>query len=243
MYREKKIIAVIPARGGSKGLPYKNVLNLLGKPVISWTIDSARKSKYLDKLIVSTDDQAIAKISRKYGADVPFIRPKKLSNDRAASVDVILHALQYLQKYYENFDYIVLLEPTSPLREFNDIDKAIENLLNNKIGASSLVSVCRVESTHPFFDVLINKKGFIAPYMGKFIGNCRRQDIADLYFFEGTIYISEINELFKRRSFYHGRTIPYIVPRWKSLEIDEILDLICAEAILKNKKKIKGREK
>lgn len=232
MYKEKKILAIITARGGSKGLPGKNIRNLLGKPLIAWTIDHAINSKYIDKVIVSTDDSEIADISIKYGAEVPFIRPTKLAQDNSSSIDVVLHTIQWLEDINDHYDIIVLLEPTSPLRETNDIDCSLELLINTK-DAESIVSVCKPEASHPEFLVKINKN-FISQYNDKGFSHKRRQDLDDVYFYEGCLYISNIQSLKERLGFYHEKTLAYVVPRWKSFEIDEIVDIITVEAILKN---------
>ena len=236
MYKGKNILGLVPARGDSKGLPRKNIKPLLGKPLIAWTIEQALTNKYLDRVVVSTDDKEIAEISKKYGAEVPFIRPKELARDDSTTIDVVLHTLNWFENAGEKYDYLALLEPTSPLREKNDIDKCIELLINNE-AAKSIVSVSKLESAHPEFNIVIDKKsGFIKKIDGttEFKG-LRRQDLQDIYFFDGTIYISEISTLKIKRTFYHKFTISYIVPRWKSLEIDELSDIICAEALLKSK--------
>lgn len=240
MYKDKNILGLIPARGGSKGLPRKNIKLLLGKPLITWTIEQALASKYLDRVVVSTDDKEIAEVSKKYGAKVPFMRPKELSADASPTSDVILHALNWFQKREENYDYVVLLESTSPLRETNDIDECVKLLIDNE-SAKSIVSVSKLESAHPEFNVVIDKKsGFIEKLDGttKF-QVLRRQDLPDIYFFDGTIYISEVKAFFKNQTFYHNRTLAYIIPRWKSIEVDEIFDFICVEAITKNIEKIR----
>ena len=236
MYKGKNILGLIPARGGSKGLPRKNIKPLLGKPLIAWTIEQALASKYLDRVAVSTDDKEIAKISKKYGAGVPFIRPKELARDDSTSIDVVMHTLNWFESAGEKYDYLALLEPTSPLREKNDIDKCIGLLIDNEV-AKSIVSVSKLESAHPEFNVVIDKKsGFIKKVDGTTeFKVLRRQDLPDIYFFDGTIYISEISTLKIKRTFYHKFTMVYIVPRWKSLEIDELSDIICAEALLKSK--------
>ena len=133
MYKNNKILGLITARGGSKGLPRKNIRTLLGKPLIAWTIDQAIASDYLDKIVVSTDSKIIADISKDFGAEVPFLRPKMLATDTATSVDVINHTLDYLTDKNQIFDYFALLEPTSPLRETSDINLAIEQLINNSL--------------------------------------------------------------------------------------------------------------
>ena len=238
MYKNKKIMALIPARGGSKGLPRKNIMALSGKPLIAWTIDQIKDSKYIDRFIVSTDDEEIAEISKRYKAEVPFKRPAKLATDGSSSVDTVLHALDWLREKGQRFDYIALLEPTSPLREAVDIDRAIELLIDHK-DAKSIVSVSKLEATHPEFNVVIDKdSGFISKaFGGSEFSGFRRQDINDIYFFDGTIYIAEAEAFLERKTFFHDLTLAYIVPRWKSLEIDELPDLICAEALLEARSK------
>jgi len=235
----KSVLAVIPARGGSKGLPGKNIKVINGKPLIAWSIDCALKSKYIDKVIVSTDSNKIASVSKKYKAEVPFLRPKKLSTDKASSIDVIIHCVDWLERKKKFYDLIVLLEPTSPLRDTKDIDKAIELLLKEK-KAESIVGVCKVESAHPDFLVKL-EKNFLRPYKENKFKTIRRQDISDLYFFEGSLYISYVESLKKHKTFYHKYTLSYEVPKWKSFELDDITDYYIIEALLKEKigKKLK----
>jgi N-acylneuraminate cytidylyltransferase/CMP-N,N'-diacetyllegionaminic acid synthase len=213
-------------------------MSLLSKPLVAWSIEQALGSEYLDEVVVSTDSDKIARISERYGAKVPFLRPAKLSGDDARSIDVILHALDFFRKNGKEFDYLCLLEPTSPLRETRDIDICISRLIDNG-KARSIVSVAPLESAHPEFNVVINDNtGFIIKATGGTGFNVlRRQDLQKVYFFDGTIYISEVKSLADLRTFYHKRTLPYIVPRWKSLEIDEISDMVCAKALLKARKK------
>lgn len=235
MIANKTILAIIPARGGSKGLPGKNIIELCGKPLIVWSIEAGLGSKYVDEVMVTTDSVEIAEVAKRYGASVPFMRPAELATDTATTFDAIQHAIEsYKERFQKTFDYVVLLEPTSPLRDSDDIDIALNKLDSNRKKADSIVGVSRVESAHPVFDVKINNDGLIEPYIGKTFNVLRRQDIEDLYFFEGSVYISDVEVLMKKGSFYHERTIPYIVPRWKSLEIDEMVDLITAEAIMNN---------
>ena len=238
-----RILGLIPARGGSKGLPGKNIRPLCGKPLIGWTIAQALASRYIDKVVVSTDDKNIMAVARFFKAEVPFLRPKKLATDKARSIDVIAHAINFYKAKRMDFDYLILLEPTSPLREVRDIDRVIEMLINNKVGAVSMMSVSRVEATHPAYDVKINGKGLLVPYGNVFTKAVRRQDLEALYFFEGTIYLSEIEALLKKRAFYHERTLAYVVPRWKAFEIDELMDLYCVEAVMKRLKEIKRSQK
>ena len=231
MYKGKSFLAVIPARGGSKGLPGKNIKPLLGQPLIAWSIESGLKSTYIDKVIVSTDDQEIADISKRYGANVPFIRPSKLASDISKTFDVLKHAIEYHKQ--ESFDYIVLLEPTSPLRESKDIDLSIKSLINSN--ADSIVGVGKTEDQNPAFLVNMDNDGFISGYENKLMTVKRRQDISNVYFFEGSIYISKISSLLENKTFYHKKTIGYQFPKYKTLEVDDMDDYIMIEAIMKHK--------
>ena len=144
MYKNNSFLAIVPARGGSKGLPGKNIKELCGKPLVAWSIEAGLKSKYVDEVMVSTDDEKIAEISKKYGANAPFLRPSELASDTATTFDAVKHTIDYYKnELKKEFDYIVLLEPTSPLREVCDIDRAIEILLESK--ADSIVGICKTE--------------------------------------------------------------------------------------------------
>ena len=225
MIQNKSILAIIPARGGSKGLPQKNILPLAGKPLIAWSIEAAKGSKYIDECIISTDSEDIRNIAKKHGGYAP--------------IDTLIHALGFFKKKLKVFDYLVLLEPTSPLRDEDDIDLAIETLNSKSDIADSIVGVTKVEAAHPAFDVKVNDKGLIEPYETKSFKILRRQEITDLFYFEGSLYISNVEALLREKSFYHDKTLPFVMPRWKSLEIDEMLDLIAAEAFMQNKQLLK----
>jgi N-acylneuraminate cytidylyltransferase/CMP-N,N'-diacetyllegionaminic acid synthase len=236
MINDFKVLAVIPARSGSKGLPGKNIKELCGKPLVAWSVDAAKESKYIDKIVVSTDSDEIAEIGKKYGAEVPFMRPAELARDTSPGYEVLEHVILTLQEMGDCYDFIVVLEPTSPLREVSDIDNSLETLVNNIKRAESIVGVCALDATHPEFLVTINPEGFLSLYGGKkFSEPTRRQDLSKLYFFEGTIYISTIEALFKNKGFCHEKTLAYIVPKWKAFEVDDLIDFFCVEAVLKNK--------
>lgn len=238
----KKVFALIPARGGSKGLPGKNIMNLCGKPLLGWPVAAAKGSKYIDRVIVSTEDQHIADIAMMQGAEIPFLRPIELATDQAHRSLVIEHAIDFLKKSRNYFDYLVFLEPTSPLTESSDIDRALEILFSKREIADSIVGVSKVEATHPAFGVLITENELIKPYVGEtFSRSLRRQDISELYYFEGTLYISDVEAFVREKEFYHSKTLPYIVPRWKAYEIDELVDFVCIEAIMKNIDRIKRK--
>jgi N-acylneuraminate cytidylyltransferase/CMP-N,N'-diacetyllegionaminic acid synthase len=244
MIEGKSVLAIIPARGGSKGLPRKNIVSLCGKPLIAWPIQAAKQSAYVDKVVVSTDDSEIADMARQEGAEVPFLRPSELATDTATSISVIEHVIDFLSGQGDQFDYCVFLEPTSPLTEADDVNKALHTLNLKREIADAIVGVSRVISSHPVFDVTIDSNGLIRPFLANgFSSPTRRQDLNKLYFFEGSLYISDTAVLLKQERFYHERTLAYVVPKWKAFEIDDIVDFICVEAIMKNMERIKKNER
>lgn len=232
-----KVLCLVTARGGSKGLPGKNIRPLLGKPLIAWSIDAGLRAASADALVVSTDDEGIALAACAAGARVPFRRPAELAGDTSSSIDVVLHAIDWLAAAGEHYDVVVLLEPTSPLRESADIEAALELMAGQHAGA--VVSVCRAESAHPAFMYRCDDNGRLQPFLERQPTGLRRQEIEPLYFLEGTVYASRIDALRARRSFYHEDTVGYEVPRWKSLEIDELDDFLMVEALLKYKEELK----
>ncbi|MFC1671527.1 cytidylyltransferase domain-containing protein [Planctomycetota bacterium] len=241
MIGDKKVLCIIPARRKSKGLPGKNIRSLGGKPLVGWPIHTAKNSKYVDSVVVSTEDQGIAEIARKEGAEVPFLRPEELSTDSASTISVLKHAIHSLRAAHP-CDYVLLLEPTSPLTESSDVDLALETLDTKRLVADSIVAVSEVVSAHPCFDVLIDEQGLIRPFMGSgFQSPSRRQDISKLYFLEGSLYVSDVDVLLEHESFCHDRTLSYVVPKWKSFEIDDIVDFYCVEAIMKRKQEIMSK--
>ena len=232
MINGKKIIAIVPARQGSKGLVKKNTTDFLGKPLLVWSIEAARKSKYVDRLIVSTDSTEIAIIGEKNGAEIPFIRPSFLSEDNSTSIDVIHHAIEFMrEKLGEKFDFVVLLEPTSPFRTSEDLDLAFEKLVGSP-DAKSLVSVGESESQHRALQFSITESDFISvgPSSKGFV-HARRQDLVKSYFLDGSIYISCIHTLFEFMSFVHGQTLTFSLPKWKNIEIDDEYDHVMALAL------------
>lgn len=229
MYNNNKILAIIPARGGSKGLPGKNIRPLLGKPLIGWTIEQAKASQYIDELFVSTDSQEIADIAEQFGVKVPSLRPAELSADKSPSSEFIIYTLELLKSEGRNFDIFVLLEPTSPLRDVEDIDKSISMLINNA-DAESIIGVSKIEDKHPDFLVLLENR-FIRSYTNAYSVK-RRQDLDDLYFFEGSVYASKVDAYLKNRTFIHKNTLGYVVPKYKSFEVDDIVDFKIIEALM-----------
>lgn len=233
MYRGKNILGLIPARGGSKGLPRKNIKPLLGKPLIAWTIEQALTSKYIDMVVVSTDDKEIAEISKKYGAAVPFIRPKELAEDNAKGIDVVLHAIDWLKENdkRKQYDLVMLLQPTSPLRTTEGIDKAIEFLFLKE--AKAIVSVCEVDH-HPLWANTLPEDGCMKDFIRREVTNKNRQELPVFYRLNGTIYLAYCDYIKQCKSFMGKETFAYIMPTERSIDIDSKTDLKLAEIIMKN---------
>ena len=224
------ILAIIPARSGSKGLKDKNIKLINGKPLIAWSISQVLASKYVSEVYVSTDSQVIADISKSYGAQIPFIRPAYLAEDNTPTSDVILHTIDELTKQGKVFSHVMLIEPTSPLRETSDIDAAVEEL-KSKSFAKSIVGISRVESQHPAFCISLTSNHLLRSKNDFKV--LRRQEIDELYFYEGSIYLSEINTYLEKRNFYHEETLGYVMPKYKSFEIDDEIDFDIVEMLMK----------
>lgn len=221
MYNNKTFLAVIPARAGSKGIPNKNIVKINGKYLIQYAIDTAIESKYLDKIIVSTDSIMIANIAKSCGADVPFLRPKELATDTAKTIDVLVHAVEQLKINKESYDYIVLLQPTQPLRQSFHIDEAIEKIANSK--ENSLVSVSEVRE-HPILMRTINEEDILLQLLNM-RSTVRRQDFSKIHKVNGAIYINKLNEDFDRSLSLNDNKLAYIMDKKYDLDIDEPEDL------------------
>lgn len=238
MIEGKRVLALVPARGGSKGLPGKNTRPFCGKPLIGWSIDAGRASRYVDAVWVSTDSDDIANAARVCGGDVPFMRPPELASDTASSSDVVIHAIRFAEAQGRPFDIVVLLEPTSPLRDSSDVDGALEKLLATP-EATSIVGVCAVEAVHPAF-LFRNGQALLEPYLGVPPTGVRRQTLEPLVFIEGSVYASYVEDFLREKSFYHAHTTGWQVPRYKAAEIDELSDFVAAEAL--QRAKLEGME-
>ena len=227
MFNGRKILGIIPARGGSKGIPHKNIVNLCGKPLISYTIEAGLKSNYIDYLMVSTDDNEIASLSKELGAQIPFLRPKELASDKAKTLDAILHATNNLYDMGMVFDDLVLLQPTQPLRTAEDIDRAIEKYFEN--GCKDLASVSEVDDNPILIRFIKNDE--LIPILNT-SSTCRRQDMPKYYRVNGCIYINNIRNLNGNTSF-NDNIIPYIMKKEHSIDIDDYFDLEVAGLYLK----------
>ncbi len=233
MIGESRVLALIPARAGSKGLPGKNIRQLHGKPLLAWPIATAKASRYVDRVVVSTDSEEFAQIARAHGADVPILRPAELAADASPSSSAVIHMLDHLAARGDVFDYLVLLEPTSPLTEGSDVDAALETLHAHRDQGDALVSVAELVTSHPAFSVKRDDRGLIEPYATiDFTRLPRRQDIDPLYALDGSLYISVVDRYRETLSFCHDRTLSHLMPAYKAHEVDSLIDFICIEAIL-----------
>ncbi|MFC7378178.1 cytidylyltransferase domain-containing protein [Brevundimonas sp. GCM10030266] len=231
----KRVLAIVPARAGSKGLPGKNVRMLAGKPLLAWPIAAARASAHVDRVIISTDSREFADIAVEHGAEAPFLRPAELASDSAPSIGFILHAVDMLAADGDLFDYVVLLEPTSPLTEGSDVDAALKQLTDADGRADSIVGVALMETTHPAYAVRMAEDGAIdALQPGGFAAMPRRQDLEPVFSLDGSLYISTVEALRREQGFCHNRTLGYRTARHKSYEVDDLVDFICIEAIAEN---------
>lgn len=235
MIRNQKILGVITARSGSKGLKNKNILKLNSRPLLYWPIKTFMNSKFIDEFILSTDSTEISKQANRYKCKTPFLRPARLSKDNSSSIDAVIHAINFFKEQKITFDYVALLEPTSPLTDSGDLDKAIAKLVTNYKIADSIVGVSKNINYHPDYNIKMKKKSLIS-FDSKKIK--RRQKISNLFFLDGSLYISKIEALLKYKSFYHKKTLGFEMPKWKSFEIDDYTDFLCVSTIMKNKKRL-----
>jgi len=223
-------LAIIPARGGSKGLPGKNIRPLAGVPLIGHTIRAARAARLVDRVIVTTDDEEIASVAREFEAEVPFLRPAELSDDQASGVDVCHHALEYVESEMGyRPDLVVLLQPTSPLRNAEDINSAIRLLLESK--ADSVVSLKAV-TEFPQWMKKMDEESRISPLFDELEITSARQDLEKSYLLNGAIYLSTVEAMKKHRGFYGGDTRGYLMGEEHSVDIDTLHDFLLAEALL-----------
>lgn len=231
MIKNKKIIAIIPARGGSKGVPRKNIKLLNGKPLISYSIRAALKSKFIDRVIVSTDDKEIAEIAKRYKAEVPFLRPAELARDTSPTLPVLQHAVKYLEEK-ENYktDLIVLLQPTTPLILASDIDNAIKQLIKTK--TNSCVSICKISERPEWMYIFKGNK--IKQFLNVNEKTGRRQNLLRLFRLNGGIYAITRNNLMENNKIIDkSNSSAIIMPIERSIDIDEPVDFPVIEAIIK----------
>lgn len=233
MINAKRVMALIPARGGSKGIKGKNIVMLEGKPLIAYSIEAALATRYIDEVYVSTESEEIAKIAIEFGAKVPFLRPSELALDTSRTVDVVCHFLNAMSSMGEKFDILVLLQPTGPLRTSEDIEHALAVFYNNDY--QSVVSVSEVDE-HPILMRRINEDGEMRKIWDA-NSTVRRQDMEKIYKVNGSIYINDVKEINPNTSFNDNK-IPFIMSKQNSVDIDEYVDLAVAKYYLSERGKV-----
>ena len=227
-----KILGLITARGGSKGIPQKNIRSLAGKPLLAWTIEVALSSQSLDRIVVSTEDRRVAEVARTFGVEVPFMRPIELAQDNSPSIDAIFHTIHWLADH-EDYrpEYVMLLQPTSPLRSSEDIQKATQIIQDKQ--ADSVVSVTIVHQ-HPYWMKTISPDERLVDFLSKEQSYVRHQDLPTAYALNGAIYLARRDVLLERGSFFGDNTLAYVMPPERSLDIDTPWEFHLAELILKD---------
>jgi len=235
-----KVLAVIPARGGSKGVPRKNVRLVCGKPLIAYTIETALAAKHLfHRILVSTDDSEIVEVSRSYGAEAPFLRPAELANDKAPMIPVIQHAVRFAEQDDKiQFDWVCLLQPTEPFRTVSDIEQALSLAIAGE--CDSVISVVQVFSVHPILMKRIDA-GRLVPYCIEEKEGTRRQDYQPpAYMRNGAIYLTSRNALMERSSIWGDVVRPYIMPPERSVGVDSELDLKLVQLLMQERLEAKS---
>lgn len=226
MINGKSVLAIIPARGGSKGVPRKNIRNLAGKPLIAWTIEAARKSAYIDRTVISSDDPEIIAVAKNWGCEAPFVRPADLARDDTPGIDPVLHALKELSGY----DYVVLLQPTSPLRTEEDIDGCITRC--EEKSAPACVSVTE-PAHHPQWMFILSDADVLLPISEQ--RGVRRQDLPAVYALNGAVYVARTAWLIETRNFLSEGSHGYVMPLSRSIDIDTEQDIAFATCLLQQK--------
>ncbi|MFA4932782.1 MAG: acylneuraminate cytidylyltransferase family protein [Caldisericia bacterium] len=227
------VLAVIPARGGSKEIPRKNIFSLSGRPLIEYTFEAAKGSKLINRTIVSTDDNEIAEVGRRNGIDVPFMRPKELAEDNTPTLPVIRHAVEFIEKEHGyKPDIVMLLQPTAPLRKSHHIDEALRLLMNNP-DADSVVSVTEVPHQYNPYFVMKIEDDLLKFYNEDAIKYTRRQGLPKAYSRNGAIYAFRLETLNEKNSLYGDTCLPYIMSFEESVNIDSVYDFKIAEMLLR----------
>lgn len=227
MIKKLKVLALIPARGGSKGIKNKNITEIGGKPLIAYTIEAAKNSKYVDEVVVTTDSVEIARISKLFGASVPFLRPENLASDTSKTIDAVIHAKEMLKKQGKEYDILVLLQATSPLRTYEDLDGALERFCYRDM--KSLAAVSKV-ADNPMLIRTIEDDGKLKKLLNV-NSTCRRQDMPTYYKVNGSIYINKMDEISESTSF-NDNEISYIIESTHAIDIDSYIDLEIAKYLL-----------
>jgi CMP-N,N'-diacetyllegionaminic acid synthase len=230
---DMRVLGLILARGGSKRLPGKNVRLLQGKPLLAWSIEAALACPFIDSIVVSTDSSSIADVALAYGAEVPFLRPEALAQDDSSSADSALHALDQLRSLgRQDFDVVILLEPTSPLRASGDLGGVVDLLTKRWDQTDAVITVGRVRLENPNIMKTLGNGGFITPWLPTGI-DFSSSACPVPWFPYGVAYAIKVSALQQWRSFYPPRVLGYTIERWQNYEVDDELDFVCIESIVK----------
>jgi CMP-N,N'-diacetyllegionaminic acid synthase len=226
MIQGKTVLAIIPARGGSKGVPRKNLRLVAGKPLIAWTIAESGKSQYIDRTILSSDDEAIIAIARQWNCEVPFVRPAELAEDHVPGEEPVLHAIETINGKY---DYVVLLQPTSPLRLVEDIDGCIDKCITQN--APACVTVTTPDKS-PYWMYFLDNQGRLNPVIKQKKIPSLRQQLKSVYSLNGAVYVAKTDWFMKNKEFISDETVAYPMPKNRSIDIDTEWDLKICEILL-----------
>ena len=227
MIAGQKLLGLITARGGSRGVPRKNLREVAGKPLLAWTILAAKKAKCLDRLILSSEDAGIIAVAKKFGCEVPFVRPAELARDETPGIEPVLHAVEQVS----GFDVVVLLQPTSPLRVASDIDGCVDMMVAQSAPACVAVS----EATqNPYWMYTFDGAKRMVPLIEP-ERHHRRQDLPPVYMVTGAVYAAEVDWLKKSRTFLSEATVGYVMPRERSLDVDSEHDVMLADQVLRER--------
>jgi N-acylneuraminate cytidylyltransferase len=222
----RSVLAIITARGGSKGLPGKNIADVGGKPLIAWTIEAAHGSKFIDRTVLSSDDDAIIAVAQNFECEAPFVRPAELATDTSPSVDAVIHALDQISGAY---DYLVLLQPTSPLRVAEDIDGTIEKC--HTAGAPACVSGCEPAKS-PYWMFHLGDDGTLRPVIESEELKSRRQDLPAVFAPNGAVFVARVPWYRQHLTFFGPDTVAYVMPPERSVDVDSALDLALVTTLL-----------
>ncbi|MFH1070336.1 MAG: acylneuraminate cytidylyltransferase family protein [Candidatus Glassbacteria bacterium] len=221
----RRVLAVITARGGSKSLPRKNLRLMAGKSLLAWTVEAAQGSRLINRLVLSSEDPEIIRAAGELGCEAPFVRPRELAGDDVSAVDVVIHAIRELPGY----DYVLLLQPTTPFRSASDIDNCIE--LCRREDAPAVISLAPVKK-NPFWMFRLDEEGRLQPLIEREWENSQRQDLPEFYVINGGVYVARTDYLLEHGAFIGNRTLGYVMPEDRSLDIDTVEDLSYAEYLV-----------
>lgn len=233
MIEGKMVLAIIPARGGSKGVSRKNIRDIASKPLIAWTIEAAQQSQYIDRLVLSSEDEEIISVAKSWRCEVPFQRPIELAQDDTPGILPVIHVLEQLAQQGSRYDYVVLLQPTSPLRNVDDINRCLEQCIGQC--SNACVSVSEAEQ-NPYWMYLVDRDHRMRSLVNSVEVIPRRQDLPKVYALNGAIYVAKCEWLLQQKTFLAEETTAYLMPKERSLDIDTELDLMIAEIILQDKR-------